>query len=314
MQSAQDQTLQKVADFQLKSINSLTEDVAKNLGSYLDQYLEPVSKRLIASADVLVAAQAYADKVQDAFEMQREQVAIVEAGMKEAIQAFVETRSTMMDDLTNLRQSTAIMSSSADKMSAIFAGSESGLSDSIELLSTNMTKLGEDLDRITSGTAKTTKDLQEQIEQSHSLNQRQIEDLTTQINTFSDELATRIEQLTLGFTQVTEELVKNVRSAINDQNNTLTGNLRHLVEVMSEESRSMSLFAQQITMDIDSLSSTLSSSVAGFNQDIRTELSGVLTSFDKDIADVLKRLSVATSELGDAVEALPEALAPLRKS
>jgi len=76
----------------------------------------------------------------------------------------------------------------------------------------------------------------------------------------------------------------------------------------------MSLFAQQITMDIDSLSSTLSSSVAGFNQDIRTELSGVLTSFDKDIADVLKRLSVATSELGDAVEALPEALAPLRKS
>ena len=39
-----------------------------------------------------------------------------------------------------------------------------------------------------------------------------------------------------------------------------------------------------------------------------------LTGPTQDVADVLKRLSVAASELGDAVEALPEALAPIGKA
>ena len=313
MQQAQDQTLQKVADYHQASLDSMTDDVAKNLGSYLDKYLEPVSARLIASADVLVAAQAYADKVQDAFELQREQVAIVEAGMKDAINSFVDTRRTMMQDLSELRVSTGVMSQSADKMSAIFSGSESGLSDSISELAGTMTVLKDSLEQITSGAVQNTKYLQEQMEQSHRLNQQQITDLASQITTFSDELATRIEQLTLGFSGITEDLVKSVHSSLNEQNDAFSGNVRNLVTVLAEESRSMSLFAQEINSDIESLSSTLGDSVANFNTEIRSELDKVLERFDQDISDVLKRLSHATNELGDAVDALPQALATVRR-
>lgn len=313
LQQAQDDTLQKIAVSQQSSLDSMTDDVARNLGSYLDKYLEPVSNRLIASADVLVAAQAYADKVQDAFELQREQVVQVEAGMKDAINAFVETRTTMMQDLTDLRTSAATMSTSADKMSAIFAGSESGLSDSISELAETMTALKTSMVEITSSSLQNTKDLQEQMEKSHLLNQQQISDLAEQITTFSDELATRIEQLTLGFTGITEDLVANVHASINEQNGIFSGDVRNLVEILGEESRSMSLFAQQINSDIETLSSTLGESVANFNSEIRNELDQVIGEFDHNIADVLKRLSHATTELGDAVDGLPQALAPIRR-
>jgi hypothetical protein len=313
LQQAQDATLNKIAVYQQSSLDSMTADVAKNLGSYLDKYLEPVSNRLIASADVLVAAQAYADKVQDAFELQREQVVEVEAGMKDAINAFVETRTTMLTDLTELRASAATMSTSADKMSAIFSGSESGLSDSIGELAATMTTLQTSLVEITSSSLQNARDLQEQMETSHQLNQQQISDLAGQITTFSDELSTRIEQLTLGFTGITEDLVNSVHASLNEQNSIFANDVRNLVEILGEESRSMSLFAQQINSDIQALSSTLGDSVTSFNTEIRTELNQMVSEFDHNIADVLKRLSHATTELGDAVDGLPQALAPVRR-
>lgn len=75
----------------------------------------------------------------------------------------------------------------------------------------------------------------------------------------------------------------------------------------------MSLFAQEINSDIESLSSTLGSSVSSFNTEIRSGLENVLERFDLDVSEVLKRLMHATSELGDAVDALPEALSPVRR-
>jgi len=52
----------------------------------------------------------------------------------------------------------------------------------------------------------------------------------------------------------------------------------------------------------------LRTSVSEFDEGIRGELTSVLGQFDSEIADIVKRLARSATELGDAVEALPEAI------
>ena len=59
----------------------------------------------------------------------------------------------------------------------------------------------------------------------------------------------------------------------------------------------MSLFAQQINMDIESLNSVLRSAIEEFDSGIRRQLSEVLGQFDHEISDVVKRLARSSAEL-----------------
>ncbi len=99
-----------------------------------------------------------------------------------------------------------------------------------------------------------------------------------------------------------------MQHTIDNQNSELGTGLKALTEVMAEEARSISLYAQQINMDISQLNQNLGESVKGFSEGISLELNNVLTRFDEETADILRRLSIAASELGDAVEVLPDVI------
>jgi hypothetical protein len=221
---------------------------------------------------------------------------------------LIDTRKAMTEDLQSMKNSSAVMSKAADSMSSVYAGSQSGLSEAISQMSGDLMRLSDVLSSVMSTSAEQTRMIQTQSMETYEVNQKHLDAVRSQITILSDELSTRIEELMIGFTRLTEDLVKNIDKTINIQNATLGTSLTGLTEVMSTEARSMSLFAQQINMDIDTLNETLKSAVGDFDSGMRQELTTILGQFDHEVTDVVKRLAQAAAEIGDSVEALPLAM------
>ena len=270
------------------------------------EYMDPVSSRLQESAQALISAQSYARDVQQTLALQKEQAKVLEESIRDVLVQLVAARENMSGDLNSMEKSTRVMSESASSMSAIYAGSQTGLSDAISSMSTNMVDLTESLQAVLTGSAEQTKNLQAQTAESFEINERQLDAVRSQIDILTNDLSNRIDQLMIGFSQLTEDLINNVQQTINTQNDQLGTGLKALTGVMSDEARSMSLYAQQINMDINQLNSTLGQAVTSFSEGMNVQLNNVLKQFDSETADILRRLSIAASELGDAVEALPE--------
>lgn len=319
IESAQSKALSVFNEMQLKAMEQLSrqqdegvrvllDHLSDQIGGVLGQYLDPVTTRLQASAEALIDAQDKAKMVQDQMALQHQQAIRLEENIRDVLARFVETRKIMMDDLTAMQESARSMSESAASMSAVYAGSQEGLVEAISAMSERMKELSESLTAILSDSAEQTQRLQAQANETLEISQQHLDSVKNQVDILSSDLSGRIDQLLVGFSNLTADLMKNVQSAISDQNNELGGGLRTLTELMGEEARSISLYAQQIDMDIAELSGSLSDSVSRFSEGIQLELSSVLNRFDELTAEILRRLSVATAELGDAVENLPNVL------
>lgn len=304
--SQQLEAVAQLASHQQASARDLLDHFSSQVGSLLSGHLEPVTTRLSESADALINAQAFARDVEKTLALQREQSISLEESVRDVLQQFVSTRQAMIDDLSSLAGSTRVISESANSMQAVYAGSQTGLSDAITRMSTDMISLSDTLQGILKGSAEQTRALQSQAQESYEINQQHLDAVRSQIDILTNDLSNRIDQLMIGFSQLTEDLIHNVQNTIDNQNDQLGSGLKALTEVMADEARSISLYAQQINMDIDQLSNSLGESVTSFAQGVKLELGGALTRLDSETADILRRLSVAASELGDAVEGLPD--------
>ncbi|MDW7657582.1 MAG: hypothetical protein SCM11_10460, partial [Bacillota bacterium] len=298
--------ISSLAKQQSEGVHELLSQFSGQVSDILSEYLSPVTTRLEDSAEALIAAQTYAHDVQEALALQKEQSRVLEESIRDVLAQFVETRQNMMGDINSMEQSTRIMGESAATMSAIYSGSQTGLNDAITRMSDDMLSLSDALQSVLKGSAEQTKQLQEQANEAYEINQQHLDAVGGQIDILTNDLATRIDQLMIGFTQLTEDLIHNVQNTIDNQNDQLGSGLKALTEIMADEARSISLYAQQINMDINQLNSTLGEAVTGFSSGIQLELSSVLSRFDGETADILRRLSVAASEIGDAVEILPD--------
>jgi len=305
---AQFDALAESARRQQNALQDLAENFGEAVSGRLAGYLDPISERLSDASEALVRAQSYAADVQEVLRVQNEAATRLQASIGDLFKQLIETRQTMSEDLKSMKQSSSVMSKAADVMGSVYEGSQAGLTEAISQMSTDLMRLSNVLSNVMTGSAEQTQMMQKQANEIYETNQRHLDAVRGQITLLSDELATRIDQLMLGFSNLTEDLIKNVNSSIENQNDALGGSLRSLTDVMSEEARSMSLFAQQINMDIDSLNNNLRSAVSEFDEGIRGELTSVLGQFDAEIADIVKRLARSATELGDAVEALPEAI------
>jgi hypothetical protein len=305
---AQFDALAESARRQQGALQSLAENFGEAVSGKLAGYLDPISERLHDASEALIRAQSYAADVQEVLRMQNEAATTLQASIGDLFKQLIETRQTMSEDLKSMKSSSSVMSKAAEVMGSVYEGSQAGLSEAISQMSADLMRLSNVLSNVMTGSAEQTQMMQKQANEIYETNQRHLDAVRGQITLLSDELATRIDQLMLGFSNLTEDLIKNVNSSIENQNDALGGSLRSLTDVMSEEARSMSLFAQQISMDIDSLNGNLRTAVSEFDEGMRGELTSVLGQFDAEIADIVKRLARSATELGDAVEALPEAI------
>ncbi|MGI6325559.1 MAG: hypothetical protein ACOX1U_01095 [Saccharofermentanales bacterium] len=308
LRKAQLDALTESARRQQEALEQVTEDFGSEVSAKIAAYLDPISSRLQDATETLTKAQDYVANVQEVLKVQNEAAMALQESIGDLFKQLMETRKTMSEDLDSLKTSSGVMSRAAESMGSVYEGSQAGLSEAISRMSDDLMRLSDVLSAVMSGSAEQTRQMQTQSLEIYEANQKHLEAVRDQITLLSDELSTRIDQLMLGFTNLTEDLVGNVHESIDKQNDTLGGSLRNLTEVMSEEARSMSLFAQQINMDIESLNSVLRSAIEEFDSGIRRQLSEVLGQFDHEISDVVKRLARSSAELGDAVEALPDAI------
>ena len=293
---------------QQATLQHLAENFGSEVSSRLAGYLDPISARLHDASEALVKAQNYAADVQDVLRLQNEAATALQQSIGDLFKQLIETRRSMSEDLSSMKTSSGVMSRAAEVMGSVYAGSQAGLSEAISQMSADLMRLSNVLGSVMSGSAEQTRQMQGQSLEIYEANQKHLDAVRGQITLLSDELSIRIDQLMLGFSNLTGDLIKNVNESINTQNDTLGGSLRSLTDVMGEEARSMSLFAQQINMDIETLNATLRAAVSEFDSGIRGELSAILGQFDGEVSDVVKRLARAAAELGDAVESLPEAI------
>ena len=305
---AQFEALSESTRRQQETLQHLAENFGSEVSSKLAGYLDPISARLSDASEALIKAQSYAADVQDVLRMQNEAATSLQQSIGGLFEQLIETRATMSEDLRSMKTSSGVMSKAAEVMGSVYEGSQAGLSEAISQMSGDLMRLSDVLSAVMSGSAEQTRQMQTQSLEIYEANQKHLDAVRGQITMLSDELSTRIDQLMLGFSNLTGDLINNVNESINTQNDTLGGSLRSLTDVMSEEARSMSLFAQQINMDIETLNTNLRSAVSDFDSGMRGELSTVLSQFDSEVADIIKRLARSAAELGDAVDALPEAI------
>ena len=310
----QQNAIEHLSEQQSKGVHELLSQFSGEVADSMAAYMDPVSVRLQESAQALISAQNYANDVQQTLIMQKEQSRVLEESIRDVLEQLVTARENMSGDLSSMAESTKIMSDSASSMSAIYAGSQTGLSDAISNMSVNMLDLSESLQSILSSSAEQTKLVQAQAVESFEINERQLDAVRGQIDVLTNDLSNRIDQLMIGFSQLTSDLIENVQSTINNQNDQLGSGLKALTGVMADEARSMSLYAQQINMEIDQLNGTLGSAVKDFSEGMNLEIGNVLKQFDHETADILRRLSIAAAEIGDAIEVLPTVIQTRRTS
>ena len=274
----------------------------------LNLHISPIAERLSEAADVLKIAHEYADQVQLSLENQQKQSLEAQSRMIEAATELNHQQKAFASDVQGLKASTQELTSISTNLNEIFARSQADLLQTVETFGSGLGELSSRMREVIDATAGQHDQIMTMNEQVSQVNQKQIEAVNNQINHLSDELSTRIEQMLIGFTHMSEDMLRQVDATVQNQNDTLGSSLRALTNTMEEEARSMSLYSQQITMDITSLSDSLRGAVGEFDQNIREELGQVLDQLDSQVAEILSRLTYTASELADAVEALPQAL------
>lgn len=311
LESSQKQIAEDLALQQATGVQELLKQMYDSISEVLTSHLDPVSEKFKDAADVLKFAGQYANTVQETFARQAEKSLQIQADLTTSIGHFEKGQQLFSNNVEELGKAAGSMTGTSTELAKLFTESQSSLNDAVSKLTDDMGSISDKMQNTLSATLTQYEQLITMGEQASDINQTQIEAINKQITYLSDELSTRIDQLLISFTHITEDLIHQVDDTVKSQNDSLSGSLRTLTGTMEEEARSMSLYSQQINMDITELSQTLKDSVQTFNQEINTELSGVLNTFDSQIADVLSRFANAAGELGDAVEQLPETLKKL---
>lgn len=285
--ATQAESLSQITNQQKEAVQYLAENFGSEVSGKLSSYLDPISVRLHDASEALIASQSYSKDVGEVLRMQNEAATELQSSIGELFGQLVDTRKSMTEDLQSLKVSSGVMSHAAEIMGSVYEGSQTGLSEAISQMSRELIRLSDVLRSVMDGSAEQTRLMQSHSIEAYEINQKHLEAVHGQVDLLSDELANRIDQLMMGFTHLTEDLITNVNTSISSQNDTLGGSLRTLTEVMSEEARSMSLFAQQINMDIGSLNDNFKSAVSEFDVGIRKELTVVLGQFDTEITDIV---------------------------
>ncbi len=81
-----------------------------------------------------------------------------------------------------------------------------------------------------------------------------------------------------------------------------------LLQSFDEQSRSMSIYAKEINMDIAELSENMGTSVAEFTEKIREGIQFSISDFDKGLAELAERIANTVENITDAVENLPASI------
>ena len=305
-------TMEKVASevgrSQDEGMRELAQKFAVALSDDFVRHLEPLTAKFDTATLQLTAAQSGFGSMLELLGQQREETATLLSDVASSQKSLETIRAGFLVDISGVAANLNTLSTAADRMAALFEGSESSLSSAIDTMATSMNTMSERIETLLQNSAEESRRTGEQAVAALSANEAHLQAMQKQIGVLSDELATRFDQIIVGFGSVTGETLSGLKETLGAQNEDFTSNVKSLVESMEEESRSMSLYAKEIGMDLTELNHTFQNSVSDFNQGMLGEIQKTLSAFDTGLAEIVRRLSASAAEIGDAVETLPQAL------
>jgi hypothetical protein len=293
---------------QQEGMKQLSDHFAAALSRDFQKLLQPVAESMDEAAKTLGKAQKNFDVSLALLKEQRAESAALVADVTQSQKSLEKVRSGFLTEISAVAVNLNTLAAASDRMASVYEGNESMLSKSVNGMSSAMTDLAVRMEALFQNAGEDSRRTSEQAAAALQANETHLQEMRKQIEILSDELATRIDQVIIGFGSVTGETLTGFRDTMNAQNDAFTTNVKTLLETMEEESRSMSLYAKEIDMDLSQLNSTLQVSVSEFNQGMAEEIRKTLGVFDVGLAEIVQRLAVSASEIGDAVEALPNAL------
>lgn len=127
-------------------------------------------------------------------------------------------------------------------------------------------------------------------------------------NSYLEELEYRMQNILLRFTDdannVMDKLATNISSAVN----LFEGSTSALLQNLDEETRSIGLYAKDLSIDINELNSGLQNSVSVFTKHLQESTIKTFEEFDNGLAEVSNRLANTVESIRESVENLPNAI------
>lgn len=256
-------------------MQDLAARFAEALSAEIAAHLHPVNREITQMTSLMRDVKNYVDYAMRALETVRQESDHLLKDTRSALQQMVEARTALSTDFAAARGYLDQMSVTTGRMAELQDSQENGLSATIQTLSEQLSRHSQTLhEQVQTATAAV-------LSAQQSANQ-QTENADAQIQQIGDQ----VQRLNDGLTRTIEQLLQQV----------------------SQESGAVATHAQEIGQELTALNQTLSLSLNDFSQESARYVQDTLHSFDVSLAELVRRLSQATIEIRDAVDALPAAL------
>jgi hypothetical protein len=121
----------------------------------------------------------------------------------------------------------------------------------------------------------------------------------------------RLQALFTRFSEEAAAVMDRLGKNISDTMNLLESNTGLLLSNLEEQTRSIGLYAKELSLDVSGLSGSLKESVSAFSAQLGESTARTFVEFDKGLAEVTERLSTLTVRISESVENLPKLLEKL---
>gem|GEM_PF-3052075 len=123
-----------------------------------------------------------------------------------------------------------------------------------------------------------------------------------------DDLDFHMQNVSARFAEETQTVIVTLQESISGAMGLFEGNTATLLTNLDEQSRSIGLYAKELSYDISSLSTNLKEAVAEFSEHLHEGVVRTFDDFDEGLSEVSKRLANTVESIRDSVDNLPAAI------
>ena len=271
--------LKKLADElvhrQERGMQELAGQFASALTSDMAAHLKPVNKEIAQMSSLMTDVRNYIEYAMRALDTVKEESKQLLADTQTALQQMAQARGHLSEDFGKAGQQLQLLTSATSHMADIQQNNEQGLAKSIEQLSLQLASHSDAMETLVEQAASAMQQAQASAADQQSSAEEHIANMSGHVSQLSRELGDKISLL---------------------------------LEQVDTETSSVAKNAAEIGARLGTLNETLAQSLNDFSRESADYVHSTLQAFDSNLAELVRRMTQATVEIRDAVDALPAAL------
>lgn len=260
---------------QEQGMQELASQFANALASDMASHLRPVNKEITQMTSLMSDVRNYIDYAMRALETVREESATLLKDAQTSLSQMADTRTEMSEEYKRASEQLERLTASTSHMADIQQNNEAGLAKSVADLAGQLDSHSASLNKLVSEATQAMQEAQASANQQQDSAQTHIADMNEHVRLLSEELG---------------------------------GKITELLNQVDGETSAVARHAADIGARLGALNETLAQSLNDFSRESADYVQSTLQDFDKNLAELVRRMTQATVEIRDAVDALPAAL------